>query len=107
MGLGNRKVVWKPSDLFNLQSYMGQNWFPAGLEMYTQEFHELNKAKDLYCQREISFLEYFFKRVDIYNLCEIPTFLKYFEGVDIERYKNKIRKITADFPYLNSRFEEV
>ena len=107
LGLGNRKVVWKPSDLFNLQSYMGQNWFPAGLEMYSQEFHELSKAKELYCQREISFLEYFFKRVDIYNLCEIPTFLKYFEGVDLERYKNKIRKITADFPYLNSRFEEV
>lgn len=107
MGMGNRKVVWKPSDLFNLDNYFAQNWFPAGLEMYSQEFHELTIAKDLYSERKISFLEYFFKRLDIYNLCEMPTFLKYYEGIDLEIYKNKIRKITSDFPHLNERFEEI
>ena len=29
MGMGNRKVVWKPSDLFNVENYMAENWFPA------------------------------------------------------------------------------
>jgi hypothetical protein len=107
MGLGNRKVIWKPSDLFNIKNYMSQNWFPAGLEMYSQEFNELTRAKELYCEREISFLEYFFKRLDVYNLCEMPTFLKYYEGVNLEKYKRKIRRVTANFPYLNSRFEEI
>jgi len=107
MGMGNRKVVWKPSDLFNVENYMAENWFPAGLEMYSQEFDELTRAKELYCEREISFLEYFFKRLDTYYICEMPTFLKYYEGIDLERYKSKIRKITADFPHLNERFEEI
>ena len=31
MGMGNRKVIWKPSDLFNVENYMAENWFPAGL----------------------------------------------------------------------------
>ena len=107
MGMGNRKVIWKPSDLFNVENYMAENWFPAGLEMYTQEFNELTRAKELYCEREISFLEYFFKRLDIYDICEMPTFLKYYEGVDLEKYKNKIRKITVNFPYINARNETI
>ena len=107
MGLGNRKVIWKPSELFNVQNYIADNWLPAGLEMYTQEFEELTRAKELYCEREISFLEYFFKRLDTYNICEMPTFLKYYEGVDLEKYKNKIRRITANFPYINARNEEI
>ena len=49
MGMGNRKVIWKPSDLFNVENYMAENWFAAGLEMYTQEFNELTRAKELYC----------------------------------------------------------
>ena len=107
MGLGNRKVIWKHSDLFNLDNYFAENWFPAGLEMYSQEFNEMTIAKNLYSERKISFLEYFFKRLDIYNLCEMPTFLKYYDGVVLERYKDKIRRITADFPYLNERFEVI
>ena len=107
MGMGNRKVIWKPSDLFNVENYMAENWFPAGLEMYMQEFEELTRAKELYCEREISFLEYFFKRLDTYYICEMPTFLKYYEGVDLEKYKNKIRKITANFPYINARNETI
>ena len=107
MGMGNRKVIWKPSDLFNVENYMAENWFPAGLEMYTQEFNELTRAKELYCEREISFLEYFFKRLDTYDICEMPTFLKYYEGVDLEKNKKKIRRITANFPYINARNEEI
>ena len=102
-GLGNRKVIWRPSDLFNLDEYFEADWFPAGLEMYSQEYNEMTIAKDLYSERKISFLEYFFKRLDIYNLCEMPTFIKYYEGVDLEKYKKKIRLITADFPHLNAK----
>ena len=37
----------------------------------------------------------------------MPTFLKYYEGVDLEKYKDKIRKISADFPHLNKKGEVI
>lgn len=100
-GFGNRKVIWQPSDLFNLDDYFEANWFPDGLEIYHRQFNEMNDAKELYSERRISFLEYFFKRLDIYLECEMPTVLKYYEGVNIKKYKDKIRKITHNYPYLN------
>ena len=104
-GLGNRKVIWQPSDLFDLDSYMDAEWFPEQLLMYHLEYKELQDAKDLYCERSISFLDYFFKRLDIYNACQMPTFIKYYRGVDIENYKDKIRRITNDYPHLNEKGE--
>jgi len=106
-GLGNRKIIWQPSDLFDLDSYMDANWFPEQLEMYHLEFREMQDAKDLYCERSISFLDYFFKRLDIYRACEMPTFIKYYRGVDIDKYKDKIRRITNDFPHLNEKGEYI
>ena len=106
-GLSNRKVIWQPSDLFDLDAYMDANWFPEQLEMYHLEYKEMQDAKDLYCERSISFLDYFFKRLDIYRACEMPTFIKYYRGVDIEKYKDKIRKITNDFPHLNEKGEYI
>ena len=106
-GLGNRKIIWQPSDLFDLDSYMDAEWFPEQLLMYHSEYKELLDAKDLYCERSISFLDYFFKRLDIYRACEMPTFIKYYRGVDIEKYKDKIRKITNDFPHLNEKGEYI
>ncbi len=107
VGVGNRKVIWQPSDLFDLDNYLDANWFPAGLEMHYLELNEMNEAKDLYIERKISFLEYFFKRLDIYKYCELPTFIKYYRGVDLEKYKDKIRKITNDFPHLNEKGEVI
>ena len=106
-GLGNRKIIWQPSDLFDLDEYMDANWFPEQLEMYHREFDEMADAKRLYCERSISFLDYFFKRLEIYNICELPTFIKYYEGVDLEKYKKKIRSITSDYPHLNEKGEQI
>ena len=104
-GLGNRKVIWRPSELFDLDSYMDAEWFPEQLLMYHLEYKELQDTKDLYCERSISFLDYFFKRLDIYNACQMPTFIKYYRGVDLEKYKDKIRLITDEYPYQNERGE--
>ena len=104
-GLGNRKVIWQPSELFDLDEYMDAEWFPEQLLMYHLEYKELQDAKDLYCERSISFLDYFFKRLDIYNACQMPTFIKYYRGVDLEKYKDKIRRITDEYPYQNERGE--
>ena len=85
MGFGNRKVIWQPSDLFDLDAYMDAHWFPEQLEMHHLEYKEMQDAKDLYCERSISFLDYFFKRLDTYYVCEMPTFIKYYRGVDLEK----------------------
>ncbi len=106
-GFGNRKVIWQPSDLFDLDAYMDAHWFPEQLEMHHLEYKEMEDAKDLYCERSISFLDYFFKRLDIYRACEMPTFIKYYRGVDIEKYKDKIRRITNDLPHLNDKGEYI
>ena len=105
MGFGNRKVIWQPSDLFDYDAYFDADWFPEQLKMHHKEFDELVEAKELYSERAISFLEYFFKRLDIYKICEMPTFIKYYRGVDLEKYKDKIRRITNDFPHLNEKGE--
>ena len=105
MGFGNRKVIWQPSDLFDLDAYMSAKWFPEQLEMYKIELEEMIEAKRLYCERAINFLDYFFKRLDIYRICEMPTFIKYYRGVDLKKYKDKIRRITDDYPYQNERGE--
>ena len=105
MGFGNRKVIWQPSDLFDYDAYFDADWFPEQLKMHHKEFDELVEAKELYSERAISFLDYFFKRLYIYKICEMPTFIKYYRGVDLEKYKDKIRRITNDFPHLNEKGE--
>ena len=105
MGFGNRKIIWQPSDLFDYDSYFDANWFPEQLKMYHKEFEDMVEAKELYSERAISFLDYFFKRLDTYCVCEMPTFIKYYRGVDLKKYKDKIRKITNDFPHLNEKGE--
>ena len=107
MGFGNRKIIWQPSDLFDYNSYFDANWFPEQLKMYHKEFEEMVEAKELYSERAISFLDYFFKRLDTYCVCEMPTFIKYYRGVDLKKYKDKIRKITNDFPHLNEKREMI
>ena len=106
-GFGNRKVIWQPSELFDLDNYMDAYWFPEQLEMHHKAFNEMLDAKRLYCERSISFLDYFFKRLDVYQACEMPTFIKYYRGVDIEKYKDKIRRITNDFPHLNEKGDQI
>ena len=44
---------------------------------------------------------------DTYYACEMPTFIKYYRGVDLEKYKDKIRRITNDFPHLNEKGEVI
>ena len=78
-----------------------------GQEFSFTEYDELLEAKELYSERAISFLDYFFKRLDTYYVCEMPTFIKYYRGVDLEKYKDKIRRITNDFPHLNEKGEVI
>ena len=99
-GFGNRKIIWKPSDLFNVDNYYEDNWFPASLEMHALEYQEMQEAKLLYQERRINFMEYFFKRLELYNYTETANFVKYYEYIDLEKYKKKLRDIMFDLPVM-------
>ena len=38
---------------------------------------------------------------------KILSILRYYESVDLENYKNKTRRITTNFPFINARNEEI
>jgi hypothetical protein len=99
-GFGNRKIIWKSSDLFNVDNYFEDNWFPASLEMHALEYQEMLEAKLLYQERRINFMEYFFKRLELYNYTETANFVKYYEYIDLEKYKKKLRDIMFDLPVM-------
>ena len=99
-GFRNRKIIWKPSDLFNVDNYFENNWFPASLEMHALEHQEMQEAKLLYQERRINFMEYFFKRLELYNYTETANFVKYYEYIDLEKYKKKLRDIMFDLPVM-------
>ena len=105
LGFGNRKVIWKFTEMFNVQKYIEENWFVSTLEMDNAYFDEMTKAKDLYISRRISFLEYFFKRLDVYNSIEASKHHKYYKNVDMIKYKDNLRKIFKDLPSMTKEGE--
>ena len=104
-GFRNRKIIWKPSDLFNVDNYFEDNWFSASLEMHALEYQEMQEAKLLYQERRINFMEYFFKRLELYNYTETTNFVKYYEYIDLEKYKKKLRDIMFDLPVMTKEGE--
>ncbi len=36
---------------------------------------------------------------------EMMTFFKYYRGVNIEKYKDKVKKISDSYPYINNQGE--
>ena len=105
LGFGNRKIIWKFTEVFNVDKYVEENWFVSTLEMDNMYFDEMTKAKDLYVSRRINFLEYFFKRLDVYNSIEASKHHKYYKNVDINKYKDKIKDIFKDMPSMTKEGE--
>ena len=105
LGFGNRKIVWKFTEVFNVDKYVEENWFVSTLEMDYVYFDEMTKAKNLYVSRRINFVEYFFKRLDIYNSIEASKHHKYYKNVDINKYKDKIKDIFKDMPSMTKEGE--
>ena len=91
--------------MFNVDKYVEENWFVSTLEMDNAYFDEMTKAKDLYISRRISFLEYFFKRLDVYNSIEASKHHKYYKSVDMIKYKDNLRKIFKDLPSMTKEGE--
>ena len=60
----------------------------------------MQEAKLLYQERRINFMEYFFKRLELYNYTETTKFVKYYEYIDLKKYKKKLRDIMFDLPVM-------
>ena len=54
---------------------------------------QLINAKNLYEKRSISFFQFFLKRMEVYENVKPENFIKFYSGVDFERYKKKLRDI--------------
>ena len=100
----------------------GYDWhtiynMPIWLRNFTfkkiQEYHEaknkaaqgtstndLNRAKEMYYEREINFFEYFIRRLQVYSELEAILFMKHYKGIDMEGYKSKLRKIFDGYPVV-------
>ena len=73
--------------------------------MHAMAYSEMEEAKLLYIERRINFMEYFFKRLEIYNVTETSNFIKYYEFIDLEKYKKKLRDIMFDLPVMTKEGE--
>ena len=103
LGFGNQKIVWKYTEVFNLDNYAHANWFPAKLVTYEREYEEMNRTKILYISRKISFIEYFFKRLDVYSGISDPDFDRFYNGIDWMKYIKKLKDITLNLPDLKDQ----
>ena len=65
----------------------------------------MEEAKLLYIERRINFVEYFFQRLEIYNVTETAKFVKYYEYIDLKKYKKKLRDIFFDLPVMTKEGE--
>jgi hypothetical protein len=99
-GDAGKKIIWRYSELFDLQNYFEDDWFVQSLKMFPDKLEEMETAKKLYRIRRINFFEYFLKRLEVYKNIEASNFMKYYRGVDLEKYKDNLRQIFINLPIL-------
>ena len=91
MGFQNNEVDYKEDTDFNLIDYFNTNWFPPTIDSYLEKKQELNKSKQLYQSGDISFFDYFIKRLEVYDDIQEKVHIKNYEGFDRKKYINNLR----------------
>jgi len=91
MGFPNNEVDYKEDTNFNLIDYFNTNWFPPIIDSYLEKKQELNKSKQLYQSGDISFFDYFIKRLEVYDDIQEKVHIKNYEGFDRKKYINNLR----------------
>ena len=81
----NKKVCKDLIDYFNT------NWFHPIVDSYLEKKQELNKSKQLYQSGDISFFDYFIKRLEVYDFIQEKNHMKHYEGVDRKKYIDILR----------------
>ncbi len=91
MGFQNNEIDYKEDTDFNLIDYFNTNWFPSIIDSYLEKKQELNKSKQLYQSGDISFFDYFIKRLEVYDDIQEKDHIKNYEGFDRKKYIEKLR----------------
>ena len=90
-GFQGGKINWEYDNNFILDDYTNSNWFHSVLESYPNEKRELLKSKELYIKSNISFFDYFIKRLSIYDTVQQKDHIRHYEGVNREKYIELLR----------------
>ena len=93
MGFGNKIISFEYDENFDRDKYKNLNWFDSLMDSHEEEKKQLEIAKKRYHDNDITFIDYWNIRHDIYNKIPIPDEKKYFNGVDITKYKAEINNI--------------
>ena len=91
MGFQNNKINYKEDPEFKSIDYFNINWFHPIVDSYLEKKQELNKSKQLYQSGDISFFDYFIKRLEVYDVIQEKDHIKYYEGVDRKKYIDELR----------------
>ena len=59
--------------------------------MHLEFKKELEISKNLYQEEKINFFDYFLKRLQVYNQTQPSKHVKFYKGVDMNKYQNKLR----------------
>jgi|ETNmetMinimDraft_16_1059900.scaffolds.fasta_scaffold71655_1 hypothetical protein len=92
-GFGDQEATWKfPEEGFDLDAYFSSNWFHPSIDSYPNEKKELETSKNSYKQSDITFFDYFKKRLAIYDVVEPTDHIKYYKGIIRKKYLDLLRK---------------
>jgi len=93
IGFGDQEPTWKfPEKGFDLDAYFSSNWFHPSIDSYPNEKKELETSKNSYKQSDITFFEYFKKRLAIYDVVGPTDHIKYYKGIIRKKYLDLLRK---------------
>ena len=93
VGFGDQEITWKfPEEGFDLDAYFSSNWFHPSIDSYPNEKKELETSKNSYKQSDITFFDYFKKRLAIYDVVEPTDHIKYYKGIIRKKYLDLLRK---------------
>ena len=84
-------VIEYIDDSFNLDYYLESNWIDPVLETYKKEKNELINSKNLYISRQISFFDYFIKRLNVYDIAQPSDHMRHYENIIRDKYLNILR----------------
>ena len=91
MGFQNNKINYKEDPEFKSIDYFNINWFHPIVDSYLEKKQELSISKKLYQSGDISFFDYFIKRLEVYDVIQEKDHIKYYEGVDRKKYIDELR----------------
>ena len=87
----NNEIDYNENPDFNSIDYFNTNLSHPIVDSYLEKKQELNKSKQLYQSGDISFFDYFIKRLEVYDDIQEKDHIKNYEGFDRKKYIEKLR----------------